>query len=128
MARIPIIFIVLLSSLVGCAEYAEREVREKFDIPIYKAVSVENIEEAVINKIPIGMEESVIYETLESINIGEDESSSYYKADKNREIVVRIEYDPNEPGLVKKHYGIVIKLDSDRKLESVKAHEWLTGL
>ena len=128
MVRIRITFLILLTSLAGCADYAERELREKFDIPFYKTVSVENIEEAVISKIPIGMEEKDIYETLESINIGGDELSSYYKADENREIVVRIEYDPNETGLVKKHYGIVIKLDANATLESVKVHEWLTGL
>ena len=122
------IFAFILMGLPACSEYAENEVREKFDMPINKSLSERNIEEAVIRKMPLGTSENDIYKDLEELGFGEDNLSSFYRADKNSEIVARIEYDPDEFGFVKKSYGIIFKLDANRHLKGVKVHEWFTGL
>ena len=124
------LILLIMIVLAGCSEHAQTQVRQKFDIPIYKILSEENIEESVVRKIPIGTNENEIYQILENINIGKDTTTSYYKANEKGEIVVRFEYDPDELDVtsVKKSYGIMINLDSNRNLESVKVHEWLTGV
>ena len=123
-----ILLFIIIAVLSGCGKHAETEVRAKFDIPVYKDLSVENIEAAVFRKIPKGTKEKNIYEILKKINIGEDKFSSFYEANDKGEVVVRFEYDPREWGLVKKHYGIVLKLDKNSTLQSVEVLEWLTGI
>lgn len=119
---------LVVISLLGCAQSAERRVRSTFQIPIYKSLSEENIRASVIEKIPLGSSEDEIYLKLKQLGLGSDGLSSVYPADKKGEIVARIEFDPNELGLVKKHYGIILQLDEKHTLKDVVVHEWLTGL
>ena len=128
MTRHGIVLFVVVTAFLGCADRPETEVRQKFDIPFYKLLSEESIAGAVTRKLPVGTKEKDIYEILRNINIGADEFSSFYEANEKGEIVVRFDYDPDDWGLVKKHYGIIIKLDDARTLESVEVREWLTGL
>lgn len=129
-AKIRNVAVILLVaiSVLGCSQYAERRVRSTFQIPSYKSLSEENIRAAVIKQIPLGSSEDEIYLKLKQLGLGSDGLSSVYPADKKGEIVARIEFDPNELGLVKKSYGIIFQLDGRHVLEDVVVHEWLTGL
>lgn len=115
--------------LNGCSEYAERKIRSAFDVPVYQSLTVENIQNAAIKKIPIGSSDEEIYDYMKLQGFGADPLTSCSPVNESGKIVCRIEYDPDEFGFfVKKHYGIVFQLDSDRMLKEILIHEWVTGL
>jgi hypothetical protein len=81
----------------------------------------------ILNQVRVGTPEDEIYQFLDRNGVGKDGLSSYYRADERGEIVCRVEYDVNAPGLVKESFGVFLKLDRERKLKEVKTQRWLTG-
>ena len=116
-------------SLISCGKRpqseAELRLRHYFDLP--KTVSLESKPSPLLIKFPIGTPEEQIYDFLDESGVGKDKLSSYYRAGERGEIVCRIEYDAELPGLLKESFGVFLMLDGDRKLSSARVDRWLTG-
>ena len=129
----------ILAGLTGCSKYWEKpeehRLRNLFNIPFYLDLNEENIRAGVLKNIPLGTAEAKIYLRLDQLGMGvagkavrKDKYSYYYRAGvQEKEIVVRIDLDPNDGETIHTHYGIILELDEMRVLNNVVAHVWLTG-
>jgi hypothetical protein len=124
--------ITLVVILGGCAvlhhRSAEARTRQYFGMGYFASLEPAAIEAAVLHMVPVGTLEPRVRESLSKAGIGADGMSSYYPPDSDHEAVVRIEFDPVSPVLVKRHFAILMRFDADSGLERVQAKDWLTGL
>lgn len=110
---------------------AEQRMRTYFKIESSAPLTKEVIRRAILHELPVGTTEEAIYAYIQSAKIGSDHLSSYSPSvprSEQNEIVIRIEYDPKEANLTKKHYALIFYLDKKRQLKDIEVKEWLTGL
>lgn len=114
--------------LVGCTPpQSEAEVRLRRYFQLSKHADIESKPSPLLSKLPVGTAEKEVYEFLDNSGIGKDGMSSYYPAGERGDIGCRVEYDLSLPGLVKEHFGVLIRLDDDRKVKEIVVMRWLTG-
>ena len=123
--------ITLVVILGGCAvlhhRSAEARTRRYFGMGYFDSLEPAAIEAAVLSMMPVGTPEPRVRQSLSKAGIGADGMSSYYPPDGEHEAVVRIEFDPVSPALVKRHFAILMRFDADSRLARVEAKDWLTG-
>lgn len=124
--------VCLLMVAGSCAVFhyrsAESRTRRYFDISFATPITEDTIAEAVLRGVPLGTPEARVRAYLTGAGIGTDGMSAYYPPDGDGEAVVRIEYDPASPALVKRHFGILLFFDTESRLQRVEVRDWLTGL
>lgn len=106
---------------------AQYRLIDYFELNEIREFTPESARTALLSKMPVGTQETEIYDFLNKKGIGKDNLSSFHPADGRDQIVCRIEYDPNLPGLVKKHFGIFFLLDEEKKLRDIRIKPWVTG-
>jgi hypothetical protein len=106
---------------------AEYRLLDIFQLGDLGNLSAGSLRSALLEKIPFGTSGEQIYDYLEERLVGNDPFSSYYRAEDDKRIVCRMDYDPTLPGLVKKHFSVTFFLDEDKKLREVRLDSWLTG-
>lgn len=123
--------ITLVVVLGGWAAFhhrsAEARTRRYFGMGYFAPLDAASIERAVLRIVPVGTPEAQVRESLSKAGIGADGMSSYSAPDIDHEAVVRIEFDPESPSLVKRHFAVMMRFDADSRLERVQAKDWLTG-
>jgi len=107
---------------------AEARTRRYFAMGYFAALHSAAIEQAVLRVMPVGTPEPKVRESLLKAGIGADGMSSYDPPGTDHEAVVRIEFDPASPAIVKRHFAILMRFDADSRLERLQAKDWLTGL
>jgi hypothetical protein len=120
---------LLVAACFGCVLMhpdATTRLARQFDLD--DVSSEQAIEAGLVAKLPVGTSESEVGAYLQRCGIGRDRLSSWYPANKDGEIVCRIEYDVAEPALVKESYCVFFRLDERRTLAAIRVKRWLTGL
>jgi hypothetical protein len=99
-----------------------------FHLPEVEDFSASSARSSLLTKIQVGSTEKEVYEFLDRSGIGSDGLSSYVRVEEDRAIICRVEYDPNYPGFVKRHFGVLFLLDQEGRLKDIQVKAWLTGL
>ena len=124
----------LICAFSGCASIRDadddlaRRCRKYFAMDPKSEVNAVSIRNAILKMIPMGSDEDVIKARLDESGIGKDGLSSYFPVDSEGRLVCRVEFDRRTFGFVKKSYGVLFRLNSEKKLKDVAVEEWLTGL
>ena len=104
--------------------------RKHFDLTRAEVASPEAIEAALARKVPPGTTEEDLLAFLRRSRIGADPLSSVSVIDDPLvpRVVARVEFDPRTLGLVKEHYALIFTLDGNRRVATMVAKKWFTGL
>ena len=126
---LSIIIAFILLGFVGClgSKQSEAEIRLRKYFQIPESETVEATPSPILSKLPIGSLENRVYQFLDSVGIGKDSMSSYFRLNDRNEIVCRVEYDRHNFGTVKESFGIIFIFDQGKKLSGITVKRWLTG-
>lgn len=102
MRKVLLTMLLLLTSASAIAAPADERLREYFDIPDSTELTESNIANSVLKRIPIGTSETEIYTRLDNAGIGKDGLSSYYHADKNKLLSVKLSLTQTRLALLKR--------------------------
>ncbi len=91
-------------------------------------MDTESIRAAVLRLFPPGTPAPEVARTLRENGVGRDGVSSYFPPDRDGHAGIRVEFDPYEPGWVKRSFGVSMRFDSGLLTSEVEAREWWTGL
>src|SRR5262249_59919294 len=120
-----LVFITVLS--IGCSSHrqSEAELRLRRYFHVNNNLPLESRPSPLLASLPVGTAEKEIYAFLNENGVGKDGMSSYYPGGERGEIVCRVEYDLRTPELPKESFGVLIRLDEDRKLREIVVLRWL---
>lgn len=118
---------MLLLSACERSSYSEAEARLRNHFGISTSASIDSEPSPILKMLPLGTPEDLIYDYLNRSGIGKDALSSFYPANANAEIVCRVEYDADSPGIVKESFVLLFILDEQRRLKRVDIQRGLTG-
>ena len=126
------IIILLISGstiMGGCRSNntAEERLLKHFHLDKFENVDIERIRSELFLQLPKGSPASDVYKFLDEAEIGKDKLSSYHKL-KDGNIVCRIEFDPDSPGVLKESFGVFFTMDNEEGLQDIDIKRWTTGL
>jgi hypothetical protein len=117
-----------MAACSGCSSNGTATQRTSSYFGLTDVSSVDVIRAGLLAKLPVGSTQDQVMAFLKASGIGADDLSSFHPADKDGDIVCRIEYDPRSMGFVKENYVILFQLNDEHKLRNIDVLMGLTGL